>query len=73
MTIKSENYRERAQEVLRNMGREQPGAQDRQAMAAEAQAWATLAIAEAVTVAAESLKGELNQILKVFPKSLGTR
>ena len=62
MTNKTENYRERAVEVLGDMRRERGGAQDRQAMAAEAQAWASLAIAEAIHSASSSLQDELQNL-----------
>jgi len=62
MTNKTENYRERAVEVLGDMRRERGGAQDRQAMAAEAQAWASLAIAEAIQSASSSLQDELQNL-----------
>ena len=57
------NYRERAEEVLSDMGRREAGAQDRQAMAAEAQVWASLAIADAISSAASSLPSDLRQVL----------
>jgi hypothetical protein len=57
------NYRERAEKVLSDMRNEQGGAQDRQAMAAEAQVWASLAIADAISSAAASLPSELRQVL----------
>jgi hypothetical protein len=57
------NYRERAEKVLSEMTKEQPGAQDRQAMAAEAQVWASLAIADAISSAASSLPSDLRQVL----------
>jgi hypothetical protein len=60
------SYRERAEKVLNDMSRREAGAQDRQAMAAEAQVWASLAIADAISSAASSLPSDLRQVLDVL-------
>ena len=69
MTDQRTSSRQKAEQILRDMGAERGDTQTRQVRAAEAQAWASLAIAEALSVAAESLHGDLTQILQVFPKS----
>jgi hypothetical protein len=65
-----QSYTEKAEQILKDLDMEIGDTQTRQGKAAEAQAWASLAVVQAVTVAAESLHDDLTQILKVFPKSM---
>jgi hypothetical protein len=66
----NQSYTEKAKQILKDLDMEIGDTQTRQVKAAEAQAWASLAIVEAVTVAAASLHDDLAQILRVFPKSM---
>ncbi|HZA40157.1 MAG TPA: hypothetical protein VFA00_05975 [Actinomycetota bacterium] len=73
MTDQHATYAEKAEQLLKDLDLEIGDTQTRQVKAAEAQAWASLAMVEAMTDAAQSLHGDLSQILKVFPKSLGAK